>query len=67
MIRDLAVEMLSQSGYTVITAPDGETAIQVFGKENNRIALVILDLIMPGWMARDVFPSFCALIRRKGS
>ena len=48
MIRDLAVEMLSQSGYTVITAPDGETAIQVFRKENNRIALVILDLIMPG-------------------
>ena len=48
MIRDLAVEMLSQSGYTVLTAPDGETAIEVFRNENTRIALVILDLIMPG-------------------
>ena len=48
MIRDLAVEMLSQSSYTVLTAPDGETAIEVFRNENTRIALVILDLIMPG-------------------
>jgi len=48
MIRDLAVEMLSQSGYTVITAPSGETAIEAFRKQSNRIALVILDLIMPG-------------------
>jgi two-component system cell cycle sensor histidine kinase/response regulator CckA len=48
MIRDLAVEMLSHCGYTVITAPDGETAIELFRKQNRRIALVILDLIMPG-------------------
>jgi len=44
----LAIEILKKSGYTVLAAPDGETALQVYEKEGERIALVILDLIMPG-------------------
>ena len=44
----LAIEILKKSGYTVLAAPDGETALQIYENEGERIALVILDLIMPG-------------------
>jgi DNA-binding response OmpR family regulator len=47
-VAGLAIEILKKSGYTVLVAPDGETALRIYGKERKRIALVLLDLIMPG-------------------
>jgi len=47
-LLDFGKRMLTRFGYKVLTAPDGETALQVFGKNREHIALVILDLIMPG-------------------
>jgi PAS domain S-box-containing protein len=57
-IRELGKQMLTRFGYTVLTAADGETALEVYRKEHqqldlyrdeqSRIDLVILDLIMPG-------------------
>jgi two-component system cell cycle sensor histidine kinase/response regulator CckA len=47
-VAGLACETLTRSGYTVLMAPDGETALSVYEKERARIDLVILDLIMPG-------------------
>ena len=47
-IRDLGEETLQRFGYMVITAPDGESAMQIYGEGKDRIDLVILDLIMPG-------------------
>lgn len=47
-IRKPGREMLSDFGYTVITASDGESALEIYRKENQRVNLVILDLIMPG-------------------
>jgi CheY-like chemotaxis protein len=47
-IRDSGHQVLSSFGYKVITAEDGENAIQIFEQEKEKIDLVILDLIMPG-------------------
>jgi PAS domain S-box-containing protein len=47
-VAGLAIEILKRSGYTVLAAPDGETALRIYEKEGKYIALVILDLIMPG-------------------
>jgi DNA-binding NtrC family response regulator len=47
-IRDVTVNLLGVYGYTVLTAADGEAALEVFRQEQGRIDLVILDLIMPG-------------------
>ncbi|MCG6918123.1 MAG: transporter substrate-binding domain-containing protein [Deltaproteobacteria bacterium] len=47
-IRILGSQILKEFGYTVLTAADGESALQLFREENQRIGLVILDLIMPG-------------------
>jgi DNA-binding NtrC family response regulator len=47
-LRDLGQRMLTKFGYTVLTAPDGETAVQIYREKGKQISLVILDLIMPG-------------------
>jgi PAS domain S-box-containing protein len=46
-IRDLGVRVLTTYGYRVLTASDGEAALRLYGKEYERIDLIILDLIMP--------------------
>ena len=51
-IRDLVVQVLGESGYTVITAPDGESGLKLYGEQQAQIDLVILDLIMPGMGGR---------------
>jgi two-component system, cell cycle sensor histidine kinase and response regulator CckA len=47
-IRELGEQILEMFGYTVISAPDGERALQVYREGKDGIDLVILDLIMPG-------------------
>jgi len=47
-VRDVAVQLLREFGYTVLTAANGEAALEIYRKEHGRIDLVILDLIMPG-------------------
>ena len=47
-LRDLGKRMLTKFGYSVLTAPDGETALQIYRERGKQISLVILDLIMPG-------------------
>jgi two-component system cell cycle sensor histidine kinase/response regulator CckA len=47
-IRELGEEMLQRFGYTVFAAADGETALEIYRKKREHIALIILDLIMPG-------------------
>jgi len=47
-IRDLATQMLEQFGYKVLTAVDGESALDLYRIKQDKINLVILDLIMPG-------------------
>jgi two-component system cell cycle sensor histidine kinase/response regulator CckA len=46
--RELGMDLLGRSGYTVLTAVDWEIALQISRKEQRRIDLVILDLTMPG-------------------
>jgi PAS domain S-box-containing protein len=47
MVRSLGRKMLEQLGYTVITADDGEQALEVFRVRRKEIDLVILDMTMP--------------------
>ena len=47
-IRFLGAQILEEFGYTVLTAADGESGLQLYQQERDKIALVILDLIMPG-------------------
>ncbi|MGO9568595.1 MAG: response regulator [Desulfomonilaceae bacterium] len=46
-IRDLAQKILARAGYSVITASNGQEALELYKREAGRISLVILDLVMP--------------------
>jgi two-component system, cell cycle sensor histidine kinase and response regulator CckA len=46
-VRDLGERILCKGGYTVLTAADGRDACLLYRQKRGKIALVILDLIMP--------------------
>jgi two-component system cell cycle sensor histidine kinase/response regulator CckA len=47
MVRSVAERALTRHGYTVITADNGEDALEVLGR-GEEIALLISDVVMPG-------------------
>ncbi|MCB2184987.1 MAG: PAS domain S-box protein [Deltaproteobacteria bacterium] len=47
-LRDLGRRMLTKAGYTVLTAPGGEAALEIYQAGDPLPDLVILDLGMPG-------------------
>ena len=55
MVRELAVRMLQGGGYQTITAADGEEAVRLFEENADRIALALLDVVMPRLGGRDAF------------
>ena len=46
-LRDLGTTFLNRFGYKVITAKDGQEALEIYHREGNDISLIILDLNMP--------------------
>ena len=53
--REVMTATLEKAGYTVITAVDGEEAVQRFRENPSRINLVILDVIMPRKNGKEAF------------
>ena len=54
--RRSVARLLEQLGYRVVAVPDGREAVRVF-LEEKPIALVLLDLVIPGLSGRDTFRS----------
>ena len=51
-MRKLIKDFLSQKGYAILEAGDGEEALKVFEENQNIIKLILLDVMMPkldGW------------------
>lgn len=46
-VRNAMFEVLTQLGFNVITASDGQQALDAFQRHHHKIDLVILDIIMP--------------------
>lgn len=55
LVIDVSAETLRHLGYKVITALDGEQAIDYYKKNYKEIDLVILDMIMPKKGGKDCF------------
>ncbi len=46
-IRQLCMELLTECGYSVITAKNGREAVEIYREQGSGISLILLDLIMP--------------------
>lgn len=55
MITDLARDILRRYGYRVLIAGSGEEALEIYQGRTGEIAVVILDIVMPGMDGREVF------------
>ncbi len=47
IIRDMGLSILNMLGYSVITASNGEEAVDIYKRKRNDIALIIMDKVMP--------------------
>ncbi|MGD0820791.1 MAG: response regulator [Desulfomonilia bacterium] len=55
MILDVGSQMLSNLGYTVMSAQDGNAGIEMYRQNSEKIDLVILDIIMPDIGGKETF------------
>ena len=50
----VAQALLSRSGYTVLTAPDGASALNALREHPTDIDLILLDMTMPGMTTDEI-------------
>ena len=55
VMRRTASNILQKLGYTVITANDGEEAVEVFKEQSSQILITLLDLSMPKMSGSDAY------------
>jgi PAS domain S-box-containing protein len=55
VIRSLAKDALETYGYHVLLAQNGNEAIEIYGANESRIRLVIMDMIMPKMGGKEAF------------
>jgi CheY-like chemotaxis protein len=55
VITEVMEKALTFTGFKVFVARSGEEAIEAYGKNRDRIDLVVLDMIMPGMNGGKVF------------
>jgi PAS domain S-box-containing protein len=68
VVRAVVVEILKRAGYRVLTATAGAEAVEIYRERPGEIALVLLDVIMPGMRGpeaaaaiRAIDPDACVL------
>ena len=61
-LRRAATRLLERLGYTVITASDGEEALQLFRARASEVSLVLSDIVMPRMGGRALYEA----LRREG-
>jgi two-component system cell cycle sensor histidine kinase/response regulator CckA len=55
VILDVGSQLLEKLGYTVIKAKNGEEAIQKYQENQQKIDMIILDMIMPDMGGSEVY------------
>ncbi|CAB1084322.1 PAS/PAC sensor hybrid histidine kinase [Olavius algarvensis Delta 1 endosymbiont] len=55
MILKVGHELLEELGYTVLPAMSGHEAVEIFQADQDRIDMIIMDMIMPGMSGSDTF------------
>jgi CheY-like chemotaxis protein len=61
MVADVGQKMLQKLGYRVVLAKSGRKAVEIFKRLQQRIDLVILDMIMPDMGGSETFDQLKAI------
>ncbi|HEX7083372.1 MAG TPA: PAS domain S-box protein [Gaiellaceae bacterium] len=54
VVRQLVAEILESSGYTVLQAADGPSALELLRRHSGPVDLLLTDVVMPGMSGPDV-------------
>ncbi len=54
-VRELTKQVLTEFGYNVLIAEDGQDAIQIFSENKDKIDLLIFDVIMPKKNGKEAY------------
>ncbi|MCX8063625.1 MAG: response regulator, partial [Candidatus Hydrogenedentes bacterium] len=60
-VRAVTTRILEQAGYNVISAENGEEAFKLFIENEDKIQLVILDIVMPLLSGKEVYEKIKAI------
>lgn len=60
-ILDAGRDLLESLGYSVLVAENGQKAVEIFEKQRDKIALVILDVVMPVMDGSETFDRLRAI------
>ena len=55
LVLNVSQRFLERSGYTVLTASGGEEGLQTYKANSDKIALVVLDVVMPHMQGEEVY------------
>jgi signal transduction histidine kinase/ActR/RegA family two-component response regulator len=61
VVRQLVAEILESSGYTVLQAADGPSAIELARRHTGDISLLVTDVVMPGMSGPEVAQSVTSM------
>src|SRR5207245_11060002 len=62
-VRMVTRQVLERYGYTVLEAPNGETALRLAAKHHGPIQLLLTDVVMPGLSGRQLAEQLAQLRR----
>ena len=54
MVREMSLQMLEEIGYTVIQAETPRQAIEICGRDEVRVDLILTDVVMPGMNGKEM-------------
>ena len=60
-VRETTGLMLTEAGYTIVSAADGAAGLEMLEREGDRVAIVIADYAMPGMTGRELLE----MVRRR--
>ena len=61
VVRAAAARILQRAGYTVLEAPTSRSAVDIAAKKQNRVDLLLTDVVMPDMSGREVAEAFMRL------
>lgn len=60
-VRELVFQILKMAGYQTLVAEDGQEALALFQEQQDKIDLVLTDVIMPRMNGMELFQNICKI------